>query len=275
MTLTGTGNSSSIRGGQPGRGRPADDVGHRPSPARPTTQRWYGFGNQEEIYYRVTGAAYVHGGLHGDAHGRGPSSATLVPGNVHPGGDLHDHLDRSGPHHGHGDLPVQLHAACRDLAQRRLHGRRRGSRRSRECSAAVDLHRRDQRLQHGQQTSSDAIPPEFWVTGPLLDLPDALANSNTTTGTNVAFSVSDGHHDHVPSPPRSRSRTGPSSPTSRSARRSCSRRSARTARWEWTTRRLARAATWVLPATVRPTGFGRQRRQPDAPAVRPPRTTCC
>jgi hypothetical protein len=159
--------------------------------AVPRSNTWYGFGRQEEIYWRITGATAT----------TSPYVATLstatvtpivVPGTFNPGmvvistyqqghsTDTEIYLYDSSLNPvplGHNDGTVISGIGNSILTMPNLPA---GT-----YYVAVSNY-------NTANNQSDANPDDPYQSDPLLDFPNAMSNSSTTTNLNVTFSVTDG-----------------------------------------------------------------------------------
>jgi hypothetical protein len=172
---------------------PATDIAFQTSSATiavPRSNTWYGFGKQEEQYYRVTGvvgttAPYVStlstvaitpiavagafnpGTITVTTAGQGHTSDTEIyvyDGNLNP------------VPLGHNDSPSATDSTVSTVTVTLAAG---------TYYVAVSNF-------NTSNNQSDLNPGEQWDDDNLLEFPDAMANTSTTTNLNVAFSVSDG-----------------------------------------------------------------------------------
>ncbi|MBL8858303.1 MAG: hypothetical protein JNL28_07370 [Planctomycetes bacterium] len=190
LTSSTTGNSASIRSVTQTAGAPNPGTDGTFQTSNAGVNKWYGFGKQEEIYYRVTGGAastaqyaatlststitpivvaglFNPGSITVSTQGQGHTTDTeiyLYDGNLDPV-PLGHNDDIFGVGVGQSRVVVTLTAGTYYVAVANY---------------------------NTANNQGDSNPGENFLTGPLLDFPNALANTSTTANVNVAFSVTDG-----------------------------------------------------------------------------------
>lgn len=194
ITSTTAGHTGTIRGFSQTGGiiNTTTDVVAQTSITTPTrSNTWYGFGKQEEIYYRVSGVAATTA-AYSATLSTAPITPIAVAGTFNPGtitvttlGQGHTtdteiyvydsnlnpvplgHNDDPNPQVVFGSSTVTLTLAAGTYY------------------AAVSTY-------NTANDQSDANPLEFYQAENVLDFPNAMMNNNTGLNTNVAFAVSDG-----------------------------------------------------------------------------------
>ena len=155
----------------------------------PRMNQWYGFGKSEQIYYRVTGTATTTGTY--DATLTTTTVTPVVVGPFAPGPITISSLGQ-----GHtNDTDFWLYDSNLnaipgwgndDHFMGTVHGL--GSSMTRTFAAGTYYLALSQFNVSNNQTAAN---DDDFVTAPLLDFPDAVAQSTTTANVNVAFAITD------------------------------------------------------------------------------------
>jgi hypothetical protein len=152
---------------------------------------WYGFGKQEEIYYRVTGTTSTTG-TYSATLATTPITPTAVPGVFNPGTIV---INCGGQGHT-TDTDLWLYDSNFNAIPCGGDDDNIGPPTSLQSRLSISLAAGTYYLGISTYNLANNQPScagvDNFLTGLVLDFPNAVADSSTTTATNISFSVSDG-----------------------------------------------------------------------------------
>jgi hypothetical protein len=189
LTSTTGGNAMTVRGVTQVAGAPtATEV--ELQAASNQTNSWYGFGKQEELYYRVSGGAGSTGAYSATLT-TAPVVPIAIPGLYNPGQIV---ITTAGQGHS-TDTEIYLYDSNLDPVPLG-HNDDNTTAGGLQSRVVVTLNSGTYyvgvSIFNTANNIGDANPLENYLTGPLLDFPNVLVNNSTSTTSNVGFSISDG-----------------------------------------------------------------------------------